>query len=351
MIVESAPWLLFGLLIAGIIHTFLPKGFIEKRLKESGFGSVLKATIYGIPLPLCSCSVIPVAVSLRKGGASRGATASFFVSTPEIGVDSFILSYVLLGPVIAFVRIIAVFISAMGAGLAIDKFVQDPDTKVENEVDPPSGHCCQGKSNLMGQDVPQWDKKGISYHLKKVLGFSYSEMVDDLSVVLTLGFVASGLIAALFPENYFSGLISSPFLSMFLMLFISLPFYVCATSSTPLVAALFAKGLSPGAGLIFLLAGPATNISTMLAIRKELGSKSLVIYILIISSVALLFGALTNLFFSASTHLSATTLQEKLSSHSHDSNIFAVIFLILLLTSLGRKLLQFATKTHKTHKI
>ena len=279
MLAESGAWLLVGFFIAGILRLLLSREFVQTHLSGGGIKSILKATAIGVPLPLCSCSVIPVAVSLRERGASRGATASFLISTPEIGVDSFLLSSGLLGIPITLFRIVAASFSALAVGLMIDR----TETAAEKAL--------HEKSKLEREGDKTLEQKRS---FREALRFGYIELVDDIAVSLTIGFFAAGLITAIVPLNYFSDLhVSYPIL-LLLMLFISLPTYVCATSSTPLAAALLSRGMAPGAVLVFLLAGPATNLATMLVVRQQLGSKALAIYLGGIAAVALGFAFLAD---------------------------------------------------------
>ena len=316
----SAPWLLVGFSAAGVLHVLIPRNFIEKNLQKKGLSSVLKSSLFGIPLPLCSCSVIPVGASLRKSGASKGATASFFVSTPEIGVDSFLLSYALLGPWIAISRVLASFFSAIGVGLTIDK--------LDHDNQPSTGESCS--SCCHKHNVPE---KSI----KSALRYGFVDIVDDLASTLSVGFVIAGLISVLVPDDFVSSMELSQTETMFIMLVISLPLYVCATSSTPLAASFLLKGINPGAILIFLLAGPASNAATMLTIKKELGTKSLLIYLLGIASVALLSGYILNFILEGDEKIVSLAL---VSNHAHLSWVHASAGLAvigLLVTSLIKK--------------
>lgn len=334
MLVASSSFLLIGFFIAGLIHVFLPDEFIKKHLKAPGFLSVLKSSAFGIPLPLCSCSVIPVGISLRRSGASKGATASFFVSTPEVGVDSFLLSYALLGPFMAVVRLVVSFFSALSVGLAIETFDKDQSMKIEaNEVS--EKHCC--KVNAEKAKESNW--------LIRVIKFSFVEILDDIAVVLVIGFVIAGVLSAVIPENYIENLELSYFFSMLAMLLISLPVYVCATSSTPIAAALLLKGVAPGAVLVFLLAGPATNITTILVLAKELGKKAAIIYVTGIILCSLAAGALLQEFFLE--QISELKRVIDFSEHSHGllAEVSAVIVLLLVARSLFVKL----RKAHLHH--
>lgn len=331
VIAISSLWLLAGFFIAGVLHVFMPRRMIERHLKKPGFFSVLKSSAFGIPLPLCSCSVIPVGVSLRKHGASRGATASFFISTPEIGVDSFLLSYALLGPFFAVMRVITAFFAALSAGWLIDSFPA-PESATGQTAADTSDDCCHTAS-----DRPEEEHSSKS-KLYRVLHFGYVEILDDLSTVLCVGFLLAGLAAVLLPADSFAALGLGPVSSMFLMLFVSLPVYVCATSLTPLAAALIAKGLGLGAALVFLLAGPATNITTMLVVRRELGTRALVFYLLSIITTALLAGFYVNSVVVADGIIASKIFEDI--AHVHQDPIslcLGLFFTLLLLLSLYRK--------------
>lgn len=319
VIVLSAPWLLFGFFAAGVLHELLPTSLVQRNLEKPGLASVLKAGAIGLPLPLCSCSVIPLGVSLRRSGASKGATAGFFVSTPEIGVDSFLLSYVLLGPFVAMARVCLAFASALLVGLGIDYSCRESPPPQES----PSS-CCKSK------EAPK------SSLLRRIVRYAFVDIVDDLSKLLVIGFFLAGLAGVLLSEQTFLRLADWGVPIQLLMLVVSVPVYVCATSATPFVAALMAKGLSPGAALIFLSAGPATNISTMLVIKNELGSRALGIYIFGIASVALFAGYLIDFFLP-----SETAVGLDFSSHDHGMPIWTqaagLVLSGLLLLSLNRQ--------------
>lgn len=324
----SAPSLLFGFLLAGVIHVLLPNALIKKHLKEPGFKSVVKASLIGVPLPLCSCSVIPVAVSLRRDGASRGATASFMVSTPEIGVDSFILSYSLLGPLIAVTRMVAAFISAMFAGALINIF-DARDEKMLTATVAHGPHACCAHENKSSSSVAE--------RIKQILRYGFVEVVDDLAVVLTIGILLAGLIGVLVPEDFFLNWGVGRYGSMLIALLVGLPLYVCATSTTPLAAMLVAKGFDPGAAVVFLLAGPASNITTMLAISRELGTRALAFYIGAITVVSLFVGILVDVLIARALFEFKPLLT---GGHVHTSNasFFAALAVsVLLAISLARK--------------
>ncbi len=339
----SAPWLLIGFFCAGVIHVVLPTGFIKKHLKVPGFYSVLKASIFGIPLPLCSCSVIPVGVSLKKQGASKGATASFFVSTPEIGIDSFLLSFFLLGPAFAIIRVIATIFSALGVGVLIDHFAERGGDTTEHDDDEHESCCNETRTNS-NTDMQSHFFYKLKQKIKEIFHFAYVEIFDDIAVVLSLGFLGAGLVSVFIPDNLFMDLNLNPIMMMIIMLIAALPIYVCATSSTPLVAALLAKGLNPGAAIVFLLAGPATNITTMLTILRELGKRELVIYLSIIIMVSMLFGIFINQSADLIGVVDYLNPGNDSTSHDHMHSIPGLLLFIMLSISLIKKLVNYIKK-------
>lgn len=291
MLLHAAPWLLFGFTCAGLIHLLLPAETVARHLGRPGWGSVLKASLLGVPLPLCSCSVIPVAASIRRRGASRGATASFLVSTPETGADSIAVSYALLGPFLAIVRPIAAFVTAAVAGGSIAAF--EPRA---TPADPPASPNPAAPAADAGQPAcccchaPVAAPPSLIRRLADAVRHGLVEMFAALAHWLLLGFILSGLVTALVPAGFIEHVVGRGLGPILLMLVVGLPVYVCATSATPLAAALIAKGLSPGAALVFLLAGPATNTATMVVVARELGRRSLILYIASIAVVAVLLG-------------------------------------------------------------
>lgn len=331
--VQSAPWLLVGFFVAGLLHAFLPRDTISALLRKRGFGSILKASAVGIPLPLCSCSVIPVGVSLRRAGASRGATASFFVSTPEIGVDSFLLSYGLLGPVVALARVVSAFLSAMTVGLLIDKFADsDP---VQPATEAKNTHSCCHQESSDKSEANKLQQVSFIDRMRVALRYGFVEIVDDVAILLLIGICLSGIITVAVPADALSFAGRGQLFAMFAMLFVSLPLYVCAASSTPIAAALMAKGLAPGAAIVFLLAGPASNISTMLVLRREFGNRGLLFYIFGIASIAFISGLMLNNLLRSSSDYG----QHLLAPHLHlgvFDTVMGLILLAVMLPSVAR---------------
>ncbi|MCF7833549.1 MAG: permease [Candidatus Marinimicrobia bacterium] len=281
LLLEMAPYLLLGFLIAGILKFTLKPATMKKHLGEANLRSVVNASLLGVPMPLCSCGVIPTGVGLYRNGASKGAAQSFLISTPQTGVDSIMITYSLLGLPFAIIRPIAAFLTGIAGGLITNKVEGEKPHKFANgtgEEDMPKG----------------WRK------IPAILKYAFVDFMADIAKWLAIGILVAGLIAVVLPDDFFLKYLSNPYLSMAVMLVASIPLYVCATSSVPIAAALILKGLSPGAALVFLMAGPATNAATISVIGKTLGKKSLIVYLgtIIVGSFA--GGIVLDQFFPAS---------------------------------------------------
>ncbi|MFH1837331.1 MAG: SO_0444 family Cu/Zn efflux transporter [Candidatus Omnitrophota bacterium] len=280
---KMALYLLFGYFFAGVLHIFVNTGTIATHLGKKNFSSVIKASLFGIPLPLCSCSVIPTAMSLKKEGASKGAVLAFLISTPTTGIDSMFATYSLLGPVFTVYRIIAAFITGTIAGIASN--LLDHDGPQEERVDTPKCKLCQDDKE---------HKHGIKHKVNGIFKYAFVDLLKDSGPALVMGLLVGGVITFFFPENIIETYLGSGISSMLLMLVLGIPMYVCATASIPIAAALMLKGLSPGAALVFLIAGPATNIVTMMVVSRNMGKKSLAIYLGSIVTGSLLLGSVLN---------------------------------------------------------
>jgi uncharacterized membrane protein YraQ (UPF0718 family) len=306
---DAGPWLLLGLLIAGLMKAWLPANILSSHL-GSGNAAIVKAALIGAPLPLCSCGVIPVATELRRSGASAPATSSFLVATPETGVDSISVSYAMLGPVFAIYRPISAIISAIATGLLVKT------APVDQKLDADKSHtsCCSSEvptkpsccSAQQAADKPTSIQKtfqGIKYAL--------TQLIDDLIKWLLVGLIFATLVKTFIPTEFLiehgSGIIA-----MLLMILISIPMYICATASTPVAAGFIMAGISPGTALVFMMAGPATNISTLGVIKNEMGSSVLIRYLLGISVCAIGFGLLLDYIVA---HLGINISQHM--QHSH----------------------------------
>ncbi len=271
LINEMSPYLLLGFLLAGLMHSFIPGWYYTKFLAKKSFRSVINAALFGIPLPLCSCGVIPTAMSLRKEGASKGAVASFLIATPQTGVDSIIATFSLMGLPFAIVRPIAALLTAVFGGAMVNTTDDCKEKPVETN----------GKHN-------DHKHEGFIDKLREALEYAYIEMMEDIGKWLVIGLVIAGLITVFVPAEMFAIFNGNTLASMLLVLCIALPMYLCATGSIPIAVALMMKGLTPGAALVLLMAGPACNFASMLVIRKVLGVRTLITYLasIIVGSIA-----------------------------------------------------------------
>ena len=287
---EMAPYLLLGFLIAGLMHAFVPGRIYSRYLSAGNLRSVLLAALFGIPLPLCSCGVLPTAMSLRREGASKGATVSFLIATPQTGVDSIIATFSLLGLPFAIIRPLAALVTSVFGGVLINRFDRNSD---DNAADTPAavhehtGHCCaEGTCDATQTPEPP---QGFGAKLLLALRYGFVDMMQDIGKWLIIGLIVAGLITAFVPASFFADYVNTPLLSIVLVLLLAVPMYLCATGSIPIAAALMLKGLSPGAALVLLMAGPACNVASILVINKVLGRRTLVFYLISIVGGAVAF--------------------------------------------------------------
>tara|TARA_B100000508_G_scaffold140882_1_gene144028 strand:- start:5150 stop:6364 length:1215 start_codon:yes stop_codon:yes gene_type:complete len=269
ILLELAPYLLLGLLIAGLLNAFVSRNFITRHLGKNNFTSVFKAALLGVPLPLCSCGVIPTGIAFKKQGASNGSTVSFLVSTPQTGVDSILVSYSMLSLPWAIFRPIVAFVTGIAAGML---------TPTENNVE----------SNQVNEE--ELSTGGSLFD--KIFKYAFIDFLQDISRALIVGIILAALISLFVPEELFSQYLSYPLMNMLIILVVSVPLYVCATGSVPIAAALLMKGLSPGAALVFLMAGPATNAATLTVLWNSLGKKITLVYLGTIVVFSFGFGVL-----------------------------------------------------------
>ncbi len=258
---SMSPYLLLGFLIAGVLHSFVPRGVYTRLLAGNNMRSVVWAALFGVPLPLCSCGVIPTAMSMRREGASRAATVSFLVATPQTGVDSILATASLLGIPFAILRPLTALLTALFGGGLVALF-----SKGDDGVEVAAGPA---------KALPH----GFTARCVEALRYGFVEMIQDIGRWLVVGLVLAGLITIFVPDNFFAMWSDCPVLNMLVVLAISAPMYLCATGSIPIAAALMLKGLSPGAAFVLLMAGPATNMAAMLVIGKVLGRRTLLLYL------------------------------------------------------------------------
>ncbi|WP_320169134.1 SO_0444 family Cu/Zn efflux transporter [Maridesulfovibrio sp.] len=328
VLLQSAPFMLFGFIIAGLLKTFVGPEFISRNLGSGNTSDVLKASILGVPIPLCSCGVIPAAAQLRQQGAGKGATTSFLISTPETGVDSIAVTYALLDPVMAVIRPFAAFFTAVVAGILVDRNEKNGAESTKPLIPAPvlhnfdGGHIghdhghdhggeCSGSCSETGAgDDPiesgcSCSGCGCSGNSGKPDGnilsrliagmkYSFGDLLQDIGLWFLGGVILAGAFSYLIPDGFIENNLGDGIFSMVIMLVASVPLYVCATASTPIAAALALKGLSPGAALVFLLAGPATNAASFTVVARLLGKRSAFIYLGAIIGCSLFLGVLVN---------------------------------------------------------
>jgi hypothetical protein len=273
VVCEMAPYLLLGFLIAGILHVFVPNRFYTKYLSKDNKWAVLWAALPGVPLPLCSCGVIPTAIGLRNEKASKGAVASFLIATPQTGIDSILATFSLLGLGFAIIRPVAALVTGVCGGLLVNRLVK------EDDVDAATASACEVETGN---------------RLWRVLRYAYFKMIQDIGGRLVIGLLVAALIQVAIPDEFFLTFGSQPLLQMLVILVVAVPMYICSTGSIPVAAALIMKGLSPGAALVMLMAGPAVNLASILVVRKALGRSFTWIYLLVIVGFSVLFGLLVN---------------------------------------------------------
>lgn len=294
---EMALYLLIGFAAGGLLHVLIRADFIQRHLGKGGIGSVAKASLLGVPMPLCSCSVIPLAASIRKSGASRGATASFLSSTPQTGVDSILATYALLGGVFTVVRVIVAFVCGIVTGVLIDLLYKERPQAQTPDLTNLSFSPADGKTKETAAVPPSCCTPKPMRGWREGLRYAFVTLPGDLAGALVIGLLLAGLITTLLPQDLLTGSFSSGIMAFVLATAISLPLYVCATGSIPMAYALIAAGMSPGAALVFLITGPATNTATIVTVWKMLGRKPTVIYLLCLLAISWLAGALFNMTF------------------------------------------------------
>lgn len=299
LFMEMAPYLFLGFLVAGILHALIPDEKVLSYLGDPAgkIKSVVNASIMGLPLPLCSCGVVPTALSLKKRGATKGATLSFLISTPETGVDSIAITYALLDPIMTVFRPLATLVTAIAAGITENLSsreekkpqVRNPLVLMQMPLTQECGCSCSGSACSPNGTVSSRLNAGIKH--------AFIDLLGDISRWLVASTILAGIISYAIPADIVSNYLGGGIYSMLAMLFIGIPLYICATASTPLAAALISKGMSPGTAFVFLLAGPATNAATITMITKFLGKKSVIVYLSMIAVCSVGFGLLLDFIY------------------------------------------------------
>lgn len=277
ILTEMSPYLMLGFFFAGLLHILFPKRLVRKYMGGAGLMPIINASLLGVPLPLCSCGVIPTGISFYNHGASRGATTSFLISTPQTGVDSILVTYSLMGLPFAIIRPIVAFFTGITGGLLTSRLTKKEPKLVTDD-----------KTN---GDV---QVKGFFNKISEMFRYAFVEFLQDISKWLIIGILVAAAISVVIPDDFFANTFSNEFAGMILILIAAIPVYICATASVPIAAVLLLKGLSPGAALVLLMAGPATNAATITMIGKVMGKKTLAAYLISIITGAMLFGTIIN---------------------------------------------------------
>jgi len=327
LISEMAPYLLLGFLFAGILKAFIPAEGIVRFMGGNNLRSVTNAALLGVPLPLCSCGVLPTAISFFRNGASKASTTSFLISTPQTGVDSILATYAMLGLPFAVIRPFVALVTGIAGGT------------ISSLVDKRQNGIPVDRSGM------QEARPKMIERFRQVFTYGFGDLIEDIAKWLVIGLLVAALLSLLIPDAFFTQYIGNPWIEMLIVLAASVPLYICATGSIPLAAVLLMKGLSPGAALVLLMAGPATNVATMLVISKTMGKRSFLVYLGTIIAGALLFGFLVNEWLPSGWFLVGHAHQHEHSTGGSWVNLLSAVILGSLL------LLAFLNKWRKRRSI
>lgn len=327
---EMAPYILLGFLIAGLLHEFVRPSTMSRHLAGKGWKPVVKAALFGIPLPLCSCGVLPTAVSLRRRGASRGATTSFLIATPQTGVDSIAATYSLLGLPMAIIRPIAALTGAAFGGMAVSRFTDGKEEKEES-----------GAEGLALMDDDEPTQGGLLRRLGAAVKYGMVDMVASVGKWLVIGLLVAGVITVFVPDQLFVSLNRYPILAMLAVVAVAVPMYVCATGSIPIAMSLMMKGLSPGIAFVLLMAGPAANFASIIILSRTQGRRATAIYVASVVVTAILFGLLIDYTMPASWFATTGPVVTTNACHFHagwfDIVCSSLLGVLLLYTAISSK--------------
>ena len=327
-----SPYILLGFLIAGLLHVFVNEATLTRHLSGRGWRPVIKAAAIGIPLPLCSCGVLPTAVSLRRQGASKAATTSFLIATPQTGVDSIAATYSLLGLPFALIRPVAALVGAVFGGMAVGRFAPDGDK--------PCATACAA-------DVAATQRR-FHHRLVDSVRYGFGDMIDNMGKWLVIGLVVATLITVFVPDSLFVGLRQYPLVAMIAVVLIAVPMYICATGSIPIAMSLMLKGLSPGVAFVLLMAGPAANFASILILNRTQGRKATAIYIASVVITAIAFGLIIDCLLPArwfALHGMTADHCEHLHLNWFETVCSALLVLLLILSAIR----TMGGHSHHTH--
>lgn len=331
---EMSPYILLGFLIAGILHVFIKESVLLRHLSGNGIKTVVKAAAIGIPLPLCSCGVLPTAVSLRRGGASKAATTSFLIATPQTGVDSIAATYSLLGLPFALSRPVAALLCAIFGGTAV-------------------GRLCPDKDKTAASCSESHEKDCRKFHQKMLASvrYGFGDMIDSIGKWLVIGLVIATLITVFVPNEWFVGLREFPIAAMLLMVLIAVPMYICATGSIPIAMSLMLKGLTPGVAFVLLMAGPAANFASIVILNRTQGAKATAIYVASVVITAIAFGCVIDYCLPADWFV-PTLASAGHGAHAHFGwfeSVCSIVLVALLIAAAVRNFIR--KERHNNHQI
>ena len=316
LLLEMSPFLLLGFFVSGLLSVLITADTISKYLGSSRFKSIFLASLFGVPLPLCSCGVIPVFSYLKKHGASKGAATSFLISTPQTGVDSILVTYGLLGPIFAIFRPVVALISGILGGFFVS--ISEKDLDEDSPVSDCNDECCDNNKSKLYQ----------------IFNYGFIKLVQDIASPLVIGIIFAALIFYFIPNSYFSELgIGTGLVGMLIMLLIGLPSYICATASVPIAFALHQSGFSMGALIVFLMSGPATNIATISVAIKQLGKSSAAIYVFTIIVCSIVAGLVFDYAFPPSEFRIGESLNSVMHMHSPFQVVSAIILISVIINA------------------
>ena len=328
MLNEMSPYILLGFLIAGVMHAFIPRAAFSRHLSGTGWKAVVKSALIGVPLPLCSCGVLPTAIAMRRNGASKAASTSFLIATPQTGMDSIAATWSLLGPAFAIIRPIAALVTAVFGGVAVGKAETGSTEPAECRI-----------------SDSEEEPKGFAGKLKSALRYGFIDLVGSIGAWLVAGLLIAAVITVYVPTDFFAFLSKNPIISMIAVLIVAVPMYVCATGSIPIAMSLVMKGLSPGTALVLLMAGPAANFASFTLIAREMGRKAAIVYLISIIAGAMAFGLLIDWLLPAGWF--TVTGMPDTCCHT-GAALFPTICSAVLVALL---LYSFIRRTKHTHKI
>jgi uncharacterized membrane protein YraQ (UPF0718 family) len=348
MFVDMSLYMVIGLLLVGFLHQVLSEDWIPKHLGKKGFASIFKASVFGVPLPICSCGVIPFAVFLKKSGASIGAIISFLISTPQTGVDSIIATYGMMGPVFAIFRPLAAFVSGIAGGGLIEAASNAWNLDIPSNSAPvkcshchpkkEEDNCGHSRAEVLSEEPDK--ATNVFSFIRNIFTYAFQEMVQDIALSFLIGVAIAAFITTIIPPNFFSNtMVGNSLVSGIVMILVGLPMYICSTSSIPIAISLIIAGINPGAAFVFLFVGPATNVATIATLQKALGKKVIVLYLCVLVFMALALGFLLDWIFEL---VGVNISQFLLEKHTHMIQspyhiAIAIFFMLVLIWNLWRR--------------